>query len=213
MKQVQSDLWETEVESPAPGLTTHAYLLIRDDGNVLFYNTGHGHELDRMAELGGVAYHFLSHQDELGASINTIRERFGAKLGGHVEEQEAFARYCIPDILFKERQQVLSNVEAIPTPGHSPGSTCFLVRARHGRTYLFTGDTLYLSKGGVWRAGLVPGYSDRDALIETLHLLREFEPDVVISSAFNGDAGFQEITGGEWPQYVDRALALLRHKS
>ncbi|WP_151702437.1 hypothetical protein [Nitrincola alkalilacustris] len=49
MRQVQTDLWETEVESPFPGLTTHAYLLIRDEGNVLFYNTGHLHEIDRVS--------------------------------------------------------------------------------------------------------------------------------------------------------------------
>lgn len=30
MKQIQPDLWETEVESPFPGLTTHAYLLTRE---------------------------------------------------------------------------------------------------------------------------------------------------------------------------------------
>ncbi|MEO9587961.1 MULTISPECIES: hypothetical protein [Marinobacter] len=56
MRQIQTDVWETDVESPFPGLTTHAYLLTRDDGNVLFYNTGHHHEIDRMAELGGVAH-------------------------------------------------------------------------------------------------------------------------------------------------------------
>ncbi len=60
MKQIFPDLWQTEVESPFPGLTTHAYLLTRKQGNVLFYNTGHVHEIDAMAELGGVDWHFLS---------------------------------------------------------------------------------------------------------------------------------------------------------
>lgn len=82
MRQIQSDLWETDVENPFPGLTTHAYLLTRHDGNVLFYNTGHQHEIERMTDLGGVAYHLLSHQDELGDTINTIHQRFGARLGG-----------------------------------------------------------------------------------------------------------------------------------
>lgn len=53
MKQIQADLWETAVESPFPGLTTHAYLLQRRDGNVLFYNTGHAQEIDAIAPLGG----------------------------------------------------------------------------------------------------------------------------------------------------------------
>lgn len=157
MKQIQPDLWETEVERPAPGLTTHAYLLIRDGGNVLFYNTGHLHEIEKMAELGGVAYQYLSHRDELGDSLKLIRDRFDAKLGGHVRERAEFARIRPPDILFDAREVHLGNIEVIPTPGHSPGSTCFLVRSPHGKTYLFTGDTLYLSEGAACRPATYPG--------------------------------------------------------
>ncbi|AGA33349.1 Zn-dependent hydrolase, glyoxylase [Thioalkalivibrio nitratireducens DSM 14787] len=192
MKQIQPDLWETEVECPVPGLTTHAYLLIRDDGNVLFYNTGHQHEIDRMAELGGVAYQFLSHRDELGDTLRLIRERFGARLGGHVLEQSEFARVCAPDILFDKREMYLGDIEVIPTPGHTPGSTCFLVRSAQGKRYLFTGDTLYLSGEGVWEAGFISGYSDRETLVESLRLLQKMEPDSVLSSALAGSSGFQE---------------------
>lgn len=209
MKQIQPNLWETEVENPSPGLTTHAYLLTRDDGNVLFYNTGHSHEIDRMAELGGVAYQYLSHQDELGETLKVIRERFGARLGGHIREQTAFARVCPPDVLFDGREIHLGNIEVIPTPGHSPGSTCFLVDSPSGKSYLFTGDTLYLDDDGAWKAGFISGYSDRDALAGSLELLRELDPDVVISSAFRGQAGYQEVGSGDWPGYVDRARGRL----
>lgn len=209
MKQVQADLWETEVERPAPGLTTHAYLLTRDDGNVLFYNTAHTHEIEQMAELGGVAYQYLSHQDELGDSIKRIRERFGARLGGHVREEDEFTKICRPDILFEKREMHLGNIEVIPTPGHSPGSTCFLVSSPRDRRYLFTGDTLYLSDDGSWKAGFIKGYSDRDALVESVKLLATLEPDVVISSAFSGDAGFQETSPHAWRASVARALTAL----
>lgn len=204
MKQVLPDIWETEVENPAPGLTTHAYLLVRDDGNVLFYNTGHIHEIDRMADLGGVMYQYLSHRDELGESLKMIRERYGARLGGHAREYEDFARICEPDILFDQREMQLGNIEVIPTPGHTPGSTCFLVHSPFGKRYLFTGDTLYLSRDGAWKPGLLPG-SDREALAESLELLRGLEPDVVFSSAFAGDAGFQ-INPADWAGQVGRAL-------
>lgn len=209
MKQIQPDLWETEVESPFPGLTTHAYLLTRDDGNVLFYNTGHTHELDRMAELGGVAWHFLSHRDELGKTILQVRERFGAKLGGHRREREEFAKICAPDVLFDNRETLLGNIEVIPTPGHSPGSTCFLVASPTGKRYLFTGDTLYRGKGGVWDNGFLKGISDHDTLVESLRLLRALAPNVVISSAFAGTSGYQEMAPGDWPGHVDRAVAPL----
>lgn len=214
MKPVFSDVWETGVESPFPGLTTHAYLLIRNSGNVLFYNTGNLQEIEAMAELGGVAYQFLSHRDELGNTLNVIRERYGAKLGGHREEQEQFAKVCVPDILFGRRETLLGDIEVIPTPGHSPGSTCFLAQSSEGKRYLFTGDTVYRAAGGEWKAGFIPGYSreeDKVTLAESLGLLKTLRPDVVFSSAFGGDAGYEEVTPRLWSRYLDNAVnALLK---
>ncbi|MCZ7597859.1 MAG: MBL fold metallo-hydrolase [Gammaproteobacteria bacterium] len=208
MNRVMPDLWETEVESPHPGLTTHAYLLVRGEGNVLFYNTGHRHEIERMAELGGVARQFLSHRDELGGTINDIREHYGAKLGGHVNEKDDFARIRVPDILFERRETLLGNVEVIPTPGHTPGSTCFLVHAEIGRKYLFTGDTLYLAADGTFRPGLL-SFSNREDLVASLELLATLEPDVALSSAFGGDSGFKEVSG-QWAEHVAAALEKLK---
>ena len=99
MRQIQPDLWETVVDSPFPGLTTHAYLLTREDGNVLFYNTSELQELDQMVALGGVRYQYLSHLDELGDSINVIQARFGTLLGGHAREQAEFARVRPADVV------------------------------------------------------------------------------------------------------------------
>ncbi|WP_260294548.1 MBL fold metallo-hydrolase [Sedimenticola hydrogenitrophicus] len=208
MIQILPDVWETEVESPFPGLTTHAYLVIRRSGNVLFYNTGHTRELDRMEALGGVTYQFLSHRDELGESLKAICQRFGTKLGGHVREQGEFARICAPDILFDQREVLLGNIEVIPTPGHTPGSTCFLVHSAHGQRYLFTGDTLYLGDDGTWKPGLLAG-SDKDALSESLRLLRELKPDVAFSSAFGGEYGYQDVSA-DWLERVQQALDQLR---
>ena len=66
---------------------------------------------ERMAALGGVAYQYLSHRDELGETLKLVRERFGAKLGGHAAELEDFARICVPDILFQKREMHLGNVD------------------------------------------------------------------------------------------------------
>ncbi|MCW8125932.1 MBL fold metallo-hydrolase [Microbulbifer halophilus] len=205
MKQIFPDLWQTEIEHPAPGLYTHAYLLTRDSGNVLFYNTSHRREVEKMAKLGGVSYQYLSHQDELGESLSLIRERFGAKLGGHVNEQDEFSRFCKPDILFEEREIHLGNIEVIPSPGHTAGSTSFFVHSPHGN-YLFTGDTLTLSQNRTWEAGFIPGHSDREVLIESLELLRELDPDMVICSGFDGGNPYEEISSDCWASRVDRAL-------
>ena len=79
-------------------------------------------------------------------------------------------------------------MEAFRHRGHSPGSVCYQVRGAEG-TYLFTGDTLYVSDTREWAAGFIPGIGDADALASSLQLLATLEPDVVISSAFQGDIG------------------------
>ncbi|RFA26600.1 MBL fold metallo-hydrolase [Alkalilimnicola ehrlichii] len=209
MQQLLPDLWETEVERPAPGLTTHAYLLLRPHGNILFYNTSRASSWPVIEELGGIAWQLLSHQDEVGGSLRSIRERFGAKLGIHEDEREVAAEFCEPDLLFREPGPLFDGVEVIPTPGHTPGSTCFLVTGQDGLRYLFTGDTLYRAKRGVWRAGMIDGYSNRSQLRSSLRLLQTLSPDVAISSAFTGNAGHQRLDGNEWQQLVGEALAAL----
>lgn len=208
MKPLFDDLWETETESPFPGLTTHAYLLLREGGNVLFYNTSQPEDIDKMAELGGVSWQLLSHRDELGDSLLTLRERFSCQLGGHQSEMADFARYCVPDLVFSGRERILDDIEVIPTPGHTPGSCCFQVLSSTGRIYLFTGDTLYLSDNG-WKPGLL-SFSDPDKLAESLALLQTLTPDVVFSSAFSGQSDYQTVSG-HWQEKVQQAMSLLQN--
>jgi hydroxyacylglutathione hydrolase len=209
MRQVQEDLWETESFSPFSGLKTHAYLLIRPDGNVLFYNTGHIDELDAMSRLGGVAWQYLSHEDELGETLNDIAERFGSKLVGHRAERESWSKVRAPDVVYDRRETHLGNIEVIPTPGHSPGSTCFLVASPTGKTYLFTGDTLFMGNDHRWRVGFIDGVhkeSDRPLLAGSVRLLRDLDPDVVFGSAYTGERAFEDVSDGSWPDKVDEAL-------
>jgi glyoxylase-like metal-dependent hydrolase (beta-lactamase superfamily II) len=99
----------------------------------------------------------------------------------------------------------VNSIEIIPTPGHSPGSTCYLVNGAEG-AYLFTGDTLVYGDGGNWWAGYIPGIADADALADSLRLLRTLNPDVVISSAFQGDSAVHRIQPGRWMDHIDEAL-------
>lgn len=208
MKQVLPDVWETAVENPFPGLTTHAYLLTRSE-NILFYNTGNVGEIRKMAELGGVAYQFISHKDEIGDGIRVIRDTYGAQLVGNALELDAFGSVVVPDVLIEQRGSYPGGVEAIPTPGHTVGSTCFLVSATDGRRYLFTGDTLYRSADGNWKPGYIAGHSRREPLLKSLRLLADLQPDVVFSSAFTGSSGLQAVSPNEWRRQVEYAIATL----
>lgn len=141
-----------------------------------------------------------------------IRQRFGTRLGGHRREQEEFSRYASVDILFDERQTLLGNIDVIPSAGHSPGSTCFLVHSPTDQCYLFTGDTLYRSADGSWKAGFIPGHNtaeDRQTMAISIARLRDLQPDLVVGSAFAGSSGYQEMGRGEWKEHVDGALERL----
>lgn len=208
MKQIYPDLWQSLTEHPfaeAPQVTTHAYLLTRPEGNVLFYNSSHlPEDADQIEALGGIAYQFLSHRDEITPTLADLRAQFGAKLGAHAQEAEEVRAVSPLDIVFESRESWLGGIEVIPTPGHSPGSTCFLYPSPHGRAYLFTGDTIFASERS-WETYLIPG-SNRADLVTSLKLLRKLAPDVVISSAAVAPDGVREVTPAQWHKAVDAAL-------
>lgn len=209
MRQIRPDLWETRTESPFEGLLTHAYLWRpADGGNVLFYSTVTDAEHDEIERLGGVAHHYLSHADEVGPMLATVGERFGAVL--HIADVEAVdaAAFRDPGATFTERHIGAAGIEVIPTPGHTPGSACFLVPGVGGERYLFTGDTIFVGQDGRWHAGLLPS-SDRGELVATLELLATLEPDLVVSSAAPGGVGAHTLDR-PWRDCVEEALSGVR---
>jgi hypothetical protein len=209
MKQIYPDLWQTNPEHPFPDLTTHAYLLVRNEGNVLFYSSGRSEDHQHIQELGGITRQYLSHRDEAGPPLVRIRQMFGSKLCCHRLEEKAVSKACPVDLTFQTREIHLGDIEVIPTPGHTDGSTCFLFKSPHGKTYLFTGDTIFPSNNS-WVTFVMPqeGGSKSD-LMDSLKLLRSLEPDVVISSASVRHFPFKEMSPGEWQEVVDQTLRSL----
>jgi hydroxyacylglutathione hydrolase len=209
MKQIYPDLWQTTPEHPFAGLTTHAYLLLRAEGNVLFYGSGRPDDHQRIRELGGITRQYLSHRDEAGPPLVRIRQMFGSILCCHRLEEAAVSEACPVDLTFQQREIHLPDIEIIPTPGHTDGSTCFLVISPHEKTYLFTGDTIFPSKGS-WGTFVMPDAGGRKVdLINSLKLLVTLAPDVVISSASVGRVAFVEMSPGEWQNIVDQTLRSL----
>jgi len=209
MKQIFPDLWQTRAEHPFAGVTSHAYLLVRDTGNILFYSSGLKDEYQHIRELGGITHQYLSHRDEAGPALAEIKELFGSKLCCHRLEEPSISKVTSVDCLFDKREALLKDIEVIPTPGHTDGSVCFLVRSVHGKTYLFTGDTIYL-ENGVWDTR-VNGYAggSKSDLKSSLMLLRDLGPDVVLSSASVGPLAFKEVSAEEWQSDIDNVLRAL----
>lgn len=212
LRQVAADLWETPTDSPFPGLTTHAYLWRRGGApNILFYSVATDHDLEEIAELGGVGHQYLSHRDEAGPMLAALHERFGTILHASASEAEEVARHRRSDRLFVAEATDANGIHIVPTPGHSPGSTCFVVDGADGR-YLFVGDTLFRTTEGTWSAGYIGGVSDAVALRASLDRLAGIRPDLVVSSAF-GDGGVHRVDATSWERILASARAGLAQAS
>lgn len=207
MRKILDDLYETRTDSTFPGLTTHAYLWT--PANICFYSPATDAEFDTLAELGGVNDQYLSHRDEAGPMLARIAERFGPTLHAPEADLPDIRKHAHVDVPLKGRHVDYNGVEIIPTPGHSPGSVCYLVSGAAGR-YLFTGDTLFCNPQGQWWAGYIEGFhrpSDAETIADSLRTLAELSPDVVISSAFQGDSAVHRIQPGLWRGNIAHAIA------
>ncbi len=212
MKQLQEDLWQSTIHSMG-SLNTHAYFLRRPEGNVLFYNTGHEGDFEKIAELGGIQFQLLSHRDESGPSLNRIKDLFSSKLCCSALEAPIVDNDARVDVTFQAEDHHLGDIDVIHTPGHTEGSICFFYKSPYGKSYLFTGDTIFQSKAK-WATLAFPlAGGSKASLAESLKRLRDLDPDVVMSSAFVGDVSFVEVTGDEWTQAIDDNVSRLKKES
>ncbi|MEW5810686.1 MAG: MBL fold metallo-hydrolase [Actinomycetota bacterium] len=205
MKKVLRDLHETRTDSPFPGLTTHAYLWT--PANILFYSPASDAEFDELDALGGVRHQYLSHRDEAGPMLRRIAARFGSTLHAPAGDVGDISKHAHVHVPVTGRYIDANGIEIIPTPGHSPGSVCYLVPGAEGR-YLFTGDTLFHTDGA-WRAGYIESFhtpADAAKIAESLRVLAEVTPDFVVSSAFDGDA-VHRIDPAHWRGHIAHAIA------
>lgn len=208
LTRIRDDLWQTRLDTPFPGLTTHAYLWRGPHGNVLFYSPATDADFDAIDALGGVSAQYLSHLDEAGPNLVRIAERFGRRLFAPSAEIDAITKHARVDVPVAASRYVDSNgVEILPTPGHSPGSTSYLVNGVGGQKYLFTGDTIFPRGDGTWGTFLVPGRGDAVQLRRSVELLSSVAPDLVIASAFGGDNAFEEVTSERWAEIIAHASA------
>ena len=194
-------------------LNTHAYFLRRPEGNVLFYNTGHDGDLEKIAALGGIRFQLLSHRDESGPSLNRIKDRFGSRLCCSALEAAIIGEDAQVDRAFQSSDRHLGDIDIIHTPGHTAGSICFFYKSPYGKSYLFTGDTIFQSNAK-WATLAFPRAGGSEAsLAQSLLRLRDLNPDVVMCSAFVGDVSVVEIIGDEWAQAIDDNVSRLLKES
>ncbi|MBI3951899.1 MAG: MBL fold metallo-hydrolase [Acidobacteria bacterium] len=142
-------------------------------------------ERDGMRIVGALATHY--HPDHVGGSlfgfhlqgVAVLLERVSAKVHVNREEADGLKRITglsESDLVRRDSGDVLEigelKMEFIHTPGHTPGSQCFLVNGKR----LVSGDTLFIN--GCGRVDL-PG-SDPAKMYESLTQTLAKLPDDVI---------------------------------
>jgi glyoxylase-like metal-dependent hydrolase (beta-lactamase superfamily II) len=78
---------------------------------------------------------------------------------------------------FAQREMIGEDLEVIPTPGHTAGTTTYLWSSGVHR-FLFTGDFIWIEKGE-WKA-VVLDQSLRTDYLNSLELVRELNFDVLV---------------------------------
>ena len=187
----------------APSLQIRAFLLRREAGNVLIYSASTV-DADTFAGVGGIARAYLNHRHEA---------MFGEDLPGvplfvHEADRDSVARTRSVRATFSRRHTLDGDLEAIPTPGHTPGATAYLWDGGDHR-FLFTGDTIYL-RDGEWVAAVLDS-SDRAAYLDSLELIRELDFDVLVPWAATAGDPYHAVTSTrDARRRVDAIIARLR---
>ena len=209
MKKIRDYLWETEQESPFPGMYTHAYLLKCPKGNVLLYNTSNQSDLDQIKDMGGINIQYLSHRDEVGSSLKLIKETFSSQLATHELERRFAEKISSVDVIITGEMTDQYGIRIIASPGHTNGSISFLYDSPDGLRYLFTGDTVFHANDQ-WNSLIFPGHDgDKNSLISTLQNYISLEPDIVISSGSSQPITITEVTTSEWTTGINDLIKRL----
>ncbi|WP_229052425.1 MBL fold metallo-hydrolase [Aeromicrobium sp. Leaf350] len=151
-----------------------SYLLRRSEGNVIVYNSpGVTQAAAAIQDLGPTQRLLMSHEHESMYGQPTL----DVPVWIHRDDVDAVGSDLDIAGTFSMPERIGRDLEVIPTPGHTAGTTSFLWDNGTCR-YLFTGDFLWIEHGE-WKA-VVLDPALRDAYVDSLSLVRELEFDVLV---------------------------------
>ncbi|WP_108650251.1 MBL fold metallo-hydrolase [Dongshaea marina] len=204
MKRIFENLWQTETENPFSGLNTHAYVLKVEGVNILMYNTSLISEVDEMADVGGIDYQLISHRHEVGKSLSLIKNKYNSKLC--INKLEAGSFKGDVDVYLDQNTDIVEGLKVISTPGHTSGGVCFYYNPPVGKSYLFTGDTYFISNGLLSTLIFSSHGGNSHDMKCSLLKLKELSPDFIIPSGSVGEVNILEITKSEWQEAIESSL-------
>jgi glyoxylase-like metal-dependent hydrolase (beta-lactamase superfamily II)/ferredoxin len=120
----------------------NSFFARRPEGNLLVDSPRFVNRLVRALEsMGGVAEILLTHRDDV-ADAQRWADHFGARTWIHQIEADA-APFATGVIRGAQPLAIRPGLTAIPVPGHTRGSVVYHLEDQ----FLFTGDSIYYSRG------------------------------------------------------------------
>lgn len=134
------------------------------------------------------------HSDHIQA-VDQVRERFGVPFRMHLDDVQIAGRSVDEPLNDGDEIAVGTiNIHVVHTPGHTPGSVCFVVEPS-----LFSGDTLFPGGPGATRWP----YSSFGQIMDSIEQRLMVLPDPTIVYPGHGDTttiGVERPAVGEWRQ-------------
>lgn len=179
-----------------------SFLLERPAGNVVVYNSpGLTQAAAQIRDLGGATRLLVNHGHEAMYSEPDL----DVPVFVHERDRAETARSLRVAGVFTQRQMIDDDLEVIPTPGHTAGTTSYLWDSGTHR-FLFTGDFLWIEEGE-WKA-VVLDPSLRAAYLDSLALVRDLDFDVLVPWGTTEEGpSFALVDGAERRERIDAVIA------
>ncbi len=121
-----------------------AYFIVNNSGNIMIDAPAWSvANQEFIAAQGGVQWLLITHRGGLGQTAKIVKELSCTVV---IQEQEAYLLPDTPTTTYQQQWQLGEEIEAIWTPGHTPGSACIYYAAQGGM--LFTGRHLLPDRAG-----------------------------------------------------------------
>ena len=165
---------------PAPQ-TQFVYLLRHDAGVVVFGTKADlsAHYAD-LRTLGRITHVLLGDRHHSTAYTEQLARHFDVPVSASQIEASALKGVTVDAILPYCRTEILPGLEAIPTPGHTPGALSYFW-THEGRRFLFVGDTI-VPINGEWQYWV--SKANQRVMRESMQLLAALDADVILSNSF-----------------------------
>ncbi|MCS5478070.1 hypothetical protein NYP18_00180 [Corynebacterium sp. YIM 101645] len=183
------------------GVDVRSYVLAAQQGPAIIYNTpGIDDAAAEIRNLGTPTRLLLNHHHE------TMYGNPELSVPAWIHERDRTRAEESMTITgtFTAREKIGQDLEVIPSPSHTDGTTFFLWdNGQHH--FLFPGDALWV-EGGTWKA-VILGESDPQGFLDTLALMHDLDFDVLVPwHAPRGTLPYDVVTPERKREQVDNLI-------